>query len=140
MFCCNVFQSAVFSYSRLAGADVLLGVEMASTGEVACFGEDRQEAYLKAALSSGILVPKKNILLSIGSYKAKTELLPAVRSLEQMGYRLYASMGTADFYIEHGIKVTTPNANIFEILIIADENTLSNHFSQNVFNCDESNW
>lgn len=59
----------MFSYSRLAGADVLLGVEMASTGEVACFGETRSEAYLKALLSSGFKIPKKNILLSIGSYK-----------------------------------------------------------------------
>ena len=59
----------MFSYSRLAGADVLLGVEMASTGEVACFGADRFEAYLKAMLSTGFRIPKKNILLSIGSYK-----------------------------------------------------------------------
>lgn len=61
----------VFSFSRLMGADVLLGVEMASTGEVACFGEDRYEAYLKAQLSSGFKIPKKNILLSIGSYKVQ---------------------------------------------------------------------
>jgi carbamoylphosphate synthase large subunit len=59
----------VFSYSRLAGADVVLGVEMASTGEVACFGEDRYEAYMKSLLSSGFMLPKKNILLSVGSYK-----------------------------------------------------------------------
>ena len=59
----------MFSYSRLAGADVLLGVEMASTGEVACFGSDRFEAYLKAMVSTGFRIPKKNILLSIGSYK-----------------------------------------------------------------------
>ena len=59
----------MFSYARLAGADVLLGVEMASTGEVACFGSDRYEAYLKAQLSTGFKIPKKNILLSIGSYK-----------------------------------------------------------------------
>ena len=61
----------MFSYSRLAGADVLLGVEMASTGEVACFGADRFEAYLKAMLSTGFRIPKKNILLSIGSYKVR---------------------------------------------------------------------
>ena len=63
------FQVPVFSYSRLTGADVLLGVEMASTGEVACFGSDRYEAYLKAQLSSGFKYPAKNILLSIGSYR-----------------------------------------------------------------------
>ena len=62
-------QVPVFSYSRLAGADVLLGVERASTGEVACFGNDRYEAFLKALLSTGFKIPKKNILLSVGSFK-----------------------------------------------------------------------
>uniref|UniRef100_A0A3B3T4R5 Multifunctional protein CAD n=1 Tax=Paramormyrops kingsleyae TaxID=1676925 RepID=A0A3B3T4R5_9TELE len=94
-----------FSFSRLAGADVVLGVEMTSTGEVACFGEDRYEAYLKAMLSTGFKIPKKNILLSIGSYKNKSELLPTVRALESLGYNLYASLGTADYYTEHGVKV-----------------------------------
>ncbi|XP_061481947.1 CAD protein [Rhineura floridana] len=94
-----------FSFSRLAGADVVLGVEMTSTGEVACFGENRCEAYLKAMLSTGFKIPKKNILLTIGSYKNKSELLPTVRTLEGLGYSLYASLGTADFYTEHGIKV-----------------------------------
>lgn len=68
-------QVPVFSYSRLAGADVLLGVEMASTGEVACFGSDRYEAYLKAMMSTGFKIPKKNILISIGSYKVPIALL-----------------------------------------------------------------
>ncbi|KAF7657383.1 hypothetical protein LDENG_00028210 [Lucifuga dentata] len=95
-----------FSFSRLAGADVVLGVEMTSTGEVACFGENRYEAYLKAMLSTGFKIPKKNILLSIGSYKNKSELLPTVQALESLGYDLYASLGTADFYTEHGITVT----------------------------------
>uniref|UniRef100_A0A8C8JRU0 Multifunctional protein CAD n=1 Tax=Oncorhynchus tshawytscha TaxID=74940 RepID=A0A8C8JRU0_ONCTS len=94
-----------FSFSRLAGADVVLGVEMTSTGEVACFGENRYEAYLKAMLSTGFKIPKKNILLSIGSYKNKSELLPTVQALESLGYDLYASLGTADFYTEHGVKV-----------------------------------
>ncbi|XP_075451272.1 multifunctional protein CAD-like isoform X4 [Ascaphus truei] len=94
-----------FSFSRLAGADVVLGVEMTSTGEVACFGENRYEAYLKAMLSTGFKIPQKNILLTIGSYKNKSELLPTVRALESLGYSLYASLGTADFYTEHGIKV-----------------------------------
>ncbi|XP_061756815.1 CAD protein isoform X1 [Nerophis ophidion] len=95
-----------FSFSRLAGADVVLSVEMTSTGEVACFGENRYEAYLKAMLSTGFKIPKKNILLSIGSYKNKSELLPTVQALESLGYDLYASLGTADFYTEHGVKVT----------------------------------
>ncbi len=58
-----------FSFSRLAGADVKLGVEMASTGEVACFGENKYEAYMKAMLSTHFVLPQKTILLSIGSYK-----------------------------------------------------------------------
>ncbi|XP_053678893.1 CAD protein [Anopheles nili] len=94
-----------FSFSRLAGADVMLGVEMASTGEVACFGENRYEAYLKAMMSTGFQIPQKSILLSIGSYKHKMELLPSIRILEKMGYKLYASMGTGDFYTEHGVAV-----------------------------------
>lgn len=134
-------QVPQFSFSRLAGADVVLGVEMTSTGEVAGFGESRCEAYLKAMLSTGFKIPKKNILLTIGSYKVqhprgtpremgadgltlvggeggrntasssscsvqnKSELLPTVRLLESLGYSLYASLGTADFYTEHGVKV-----------------------------------
>ncbi|XP_051951899.1 CAD protein [Xyrauchen texanus] len=94
-----------FSFSRLAGADVVLGVEMTSTGEVACFGENRYEAYLKAMLSTGFKIPNENILLSIGAYKNKTELLSTVQTLESLGYNLYASLGTADFYTEHGVKV-----------------------------------
>ncbi|CAH0406522.1 unnamed protein product [Chilo suppressalis] len=94
-----------FSFSRLSGADVTLGVEMASTGEVACFGENRYEAYLKSLMSTGFRIPKKAILLSVGTFKHKIELLPSVRALQKMGYKLYASMGTGDFYTEHGVEV-----------------------------------
>ena len=76
-----------------------------STGEVACFGVDRFDAYLKALISTGYRIPKKNILLSIGSYKAKQELLLAILTLKQLGYELYASIGTADFYEANGIEV-----------------------------------
>lgn len=62
-----------FSFSRLSGADVTLGVEMSSTGEVACFGDNRYEAYLKAMMSTGFQIPEKSILISIGSYKVKDE-------------------------------------------------------------------
>ena len=62
-----------FSFSRLAGADAMLGVEMSSTGEVACFGENRYEAYLKGMLSTGFKIPKECILLSIGSFKVHRE-------------------------------------------------------------------
>ncbi|KAI9240929.1 protein pyrABCN [Podila verticillata NRRL 6337] len=94
-----------FSFSRLSGADPILGVEMASTGEVACFGKDKYEAYIKALVSTGFTLPKKNILLSIGSFKEKQEMLPAVKRLRSLGYNLFATAGTADFMSEHGVPV-----------------------------------
>ncbi|KAI8388557.1 uncharacterized protein BYT42DRAFT_491442 [Radiomyces spectabilis] len=94
-----------FSFSRLSGADPILGVEMASTGEVACFGKDKYSAYLKALLATGFQLPKKNILLSIGSYKEKQEMLPSVQKLHELGYNIFATTGTADFIQEHNIPV-----------------------------------
>ena len=94
-----------FSFSRLSGADPVLGVEMASTGEVACFGQDRFEAYMKATISTGFKLPRKNILLSIGSFKDKSEMLPSCQKLHSMGYNLFATAGTADFLAEHNIPV-----------------------------------
>jgi carbamoyl-phosphate synthase/aspartate carbamoyltransferase len=94
-----------FSFSRLSGADPVLGVEMASTGEVACFGKDKYEAYIKALISTGFKLPNRNILLSIGSYKDKKELLPSILKLQQLGYKLFATAGTADYLQEHGIPV-----------------------------------
>ena len=94
-----------FSFSRLLGADPVLGVEMASTGEVACFGKDKYEAYIKALMSSGFRLPKKNILLSIGSYKDKSEMLPSISKLHQLGFNLFATAGTFDYLQEHKIPV-----------------------------------
>ncbi|WFD01455.1 Carbamoyl-phosphate synthase [Malassezia obtusa] len=94
-----------FSFSRLAGADPILGVEMASTGEVACFGRNKYEAYLRAMLASGIKLPTNNVLLSVGSFSEKQELLPSVRTLHELGFTLYGSSGTADFYTENNIPV-----------------------------------
>ncbi|KAE9371926.1 carbamoyl-phosphate synth [Stipitochalara longipes BDJ] len=94
-----------FSFSRLSGADPVLGVEMASTGEVACFGIDKYEAYIKALISTGFKLPNRNILLSIGSYKDKKEMLPSVLKLQRMGYKLFATAGTADFLQEHDVPV-----------------------------------
>ena len=73
----------------MAGADVTLGVEMSSTGEVACFGEHPNEAYIKAMMSSGFKIPKKNILLSVGAFKHKVEIQESIRLLSEMGYKLY---------------------------------------------------
>ncbi|KAF8915218.1 hypothetical protein CPB85DRAFT_1375175 [Mucidula mucida] len=92
-----------FSFSRLSGADPVLGVEMASTGEVACFGRDKYEAYLKALISTGIVLPKKNILFSVGSYREKLEILPSVQKLSAAGYNIFATSGTADFLTEHNV-------------------------------------
>lgn len=94
-----------FSFSRLSGADPVLGVEMASTGEVACFGIDKYEAYIKALISTGFKLPNRNILLSIGSYKDKKEMLPSVIKLQKLGYKLFATAGTADFLQEHEVPV-----------------------------------
>lgn len=123
-----------FSFSRLSGADPILGVEMASTGEVACFGKDRYDAYLKALISTGIRPPKKNVLLSIGSFKEKMEMLPSVHKLHRMGYNLFATAGTADFIQEHGIPV-----KYLEALGEDDESdpqkaeySLSQHLANNV--------
>jgi carbamoyl-phosphate synthase/aspartate carbamoyltransferase len=94
-----------FSFSRLAGADPILGVEMASTGEVATFGRNKYEAYLKSLISTGFKLPKKNILFSIGSYKEKLELIPSIIKLHEMGYKIFATSGTADFIKEHDVPV-----------------------------------
>lgn len=122
-----------FSFSRLAGADAMLGVEMASTGEVACFGENRYEAYLKGLLSTGFKIPKECILLSIGSFKSKTEMLPSVRTLQELGFKLYASPGTADFYTEHGIKIKTVDWPFEEGGNGANERSILDYLAQNKF-------
>lgn len=94
-----------FSFSRLSGADPVTGVEMASTGEVACFGRTKYEAYLKGLISTGFKLPKKNILFSIGSYKDKEELFPSVMTLYKLGYNIFATAGTADYLTEKGVHV-----------------------------------
>jgi carbamoyl-phosphate synthase large subunit len=96
-----------FSFARLAGADPVLGVEMASTGEVACFGDNLEEAFLKSLLSVGYSIPKKGVLLSTGTIQDKTKLLPAVRRFEELGLALYASAGTAAFLAENGVHAET---------------------------------
>ncbi|KAI1333088.1 pyrABCN [Xylariaceae sp. FL0255] len=123
-----------FSFSRLSGADPVLGVEMASTGEVACFGKDKYEAYLKALVSTGFKIPKSNILLSIGSYKDKKEMLPSIEKLQKMGYKLFATAGTADFLQEHGIPV-----QFLEVLGKEEDDqrsefSLTQHLAKNMIN------
>ncbi|GJD08855.1 Protein PYR1-3, partial [Galdieria sulphuraria] len=95
-----------FSFTRLLGADPILGVEMASTGEVACYGATREEAYLKGYLATGQRLPKRNICLSIGPYKEKLEFLSCANKLVEMGFHLFSTPGTAEFLSEHGIPST----------------------------------
>jgi carbamoyl-phosphate synthase large subunit len=92
-----------FSFSRLQKADPVLGVEMASTGEVGCLGEDYYEAILKAMLSVGYRIPKQSVLLSTGDARSKAELLPAAKLLQDRGFRLYATQGTADYLAAGGV-------------------------------------
>jgi len=116
-------KAAQFSFSRLKGADPRLGVEMASTGEVACFGDNAEQALLISMLAVGFTIPKKNILLTIGKLEDKVEVLPSVHLLYQQGYSFFATKNTHDFLKSRGIpsallhKVSEPRSpNISEYL------------------------
>jgi len=95
----------MFSFTRLLGADPVLGVEMASTGEVATFGEDKYEAILTSMRAANLKFPQKTVFLCLGPMHAKLEFLPSARELSQMGLTLYCSQGTYDFYKGHGLPV-----------------------------------
>jgi carbamoyl-phosphate synthase large subunit len=94
-----------FSFSRIKGADPALRVEMASTGEVACLGEDLPEAFLKAIVAAGFRLPeRRQALLSIGSLHDKTRFLPSARALGDMGFTLYATRNTSRFLEDNGVS------------------------------------
>lgn len=95
-----------FSFSRLKQADPVLGVDMASTGEVGCIGDNFYDAVLKAMLSTGYRIPKKNILLSTGPMRSKVELVNSCRMLKEKGYNLFATFGTHNFLKLNGIDST----------------------------------
>jgi carbamoyl-phosphate synthase large subunit len=97
-------KAAQFSFSRLHGADPVLGVEMASTGEVGCIGTDFEDAFLKAMLSVGYRVPAKGVLLSTGPIGDKVDFLDGARLLRDMGLPLFASKGTAEFLALNGVE------------------------------------
>lgn len=99
-------KASQFSFNRLQKADPVLGVDMASTGEVGCLGEDSRSALLKAMLSVGHRVPEKNILLSTGDGKQKAEMLAACAMLRDHGYKLFATPGTSRYLDENGIENT----------------------------------
>ncbi|MCI7293448.1 carbamoyl-phosphate synthase (glutamine-hydrolyzing) large subunit [Butyricimonas virosa] len=96
-------KASQFSFARLLKADPVLGVDMASTGEVGCIGENYYEAILKSMLSVGHRIPKKNILISSGPTRSKVELLNSTRMLIEKGYNIYSTAGTAKFFKENGI-------------------------------------
>jgi carbamoyl-phosphate synthase large subunit len=93
-----------FSFSRLTGADPVLRVEMASTGEVACFGEDLEEAYLKAIIATGGSVPRKGVFISLGGDEKKEKFLESMQLLSTLNIPLYATERTSTFFREHGIE------------------------------------
>lgn len=95
-----------FSFSRLKDADPILGVDMASTGEVGCIGDNFYEAILKSMLSVGYTIPKKNILLSTGPMRSKVELINSCRLLQEKGYNLFTTFGTHNFLKLNGIEST----------------------------------
>ena len=99
-------KASQFSFNRLQKADPVLGVDMSSTGEVGCLGDDTNTALLKSMLSVGYRIPKKNILLSTGGAKQKVEMLDAAKKLIDNGYKLYATGGTSKFLTENGIENT----------------------------------
>ncbi len=93
-----------FSFSRLKGADPLLGVEMSSTGEVACIGKNIEEAFLKSMIATGFKLPEKNILLSISGDENRFELLPEIKTLEKAGFTLFGTEHTQKFLENNGTK------------------------------------
>ena len=99
-------KASQFSFNRLQKADPVLGVDMASTGEVGCIGDDVSEAILKSMLSVGLRIPEKNILLSTGTAKQKVAMLDAAKLLTAKGYNLFATGGTHRFLEENGIPST----------------------------------
>ena len=100
-------KASQFSFNRLQKADPVIGVDMTSTGEVGCLGEDANAALLTSMLSVGMRVPKKNVLFSIGSPKQKAQMLDSARQLIAKGFNIYATLGTSHFLTEAGIPNTT---------------------------------
>jgi len=99
-------KAPMFSFQRLKGADPSLGVEMASTGEVACFGETKYDAFLKALMSTGMKLPKSNILVSIQERLRNEDNLPMLKTLSSLGYSLYATVKTAEYLAANDVPVT----------------------------------
>lgn len=99
-------KAALFSFTRLSGVDPVLGVEMASTGEVGCIGPDFESAYLLAMESSKVFKPRQGILISAGAEQEKLKFLPWAKKLVELGIPLYATEGTAKYFADHGVTAT----------------------------------
>ena len=99
-------KASQFSFARLQNADPVLGVDMSSTGEVGCLGDDLNEALLNALIATGYRLPKKSVLISSGAAKGKVSLLEPAQQLVKKGYKVYATGGTAKFFNENGIEAT----------------------------------
>lgn len=99
-------KASQFSFSRLHKADPVLGVDMSSTGEVGCIGDDFSEALLNAMIATGFKIPEKGVMFSSGAMKSKVDLLEASRMLFNQGYKIYATAGTAAFLNAHGVDTT----------------------------------
>ena len=99
-------KASQFSFARLQNADPVLGVDMSSTGEVGCLGDDLNEALLNALIATGYKLPQKSVLISSGAAKGKVSLLEPAKQLVKKGYEVYATGGTAKFFNENGVKAT----------------------------------
>lgn len=121
-------KASQFSFSRLHKADPVLGVDMSSTGEVGCIGEDFDEALLSSMIAVGNTIPQKNIMVSSGGVKSKVDLLEPCKLLDKNGYNLYATAGTASFLRDNGVNVTTVSWPDEE-----GENNVMEMFSQHAF-------
>jgi carbamoyl-phosphate synthase/aspartate carbamoyltransferase/dihydroorotase len=135
-----------FSFNRLKGADILLGVDMKSTGEVACFGSNTESAYLKGLIATGFKVPKdgSNILLSIGGFGFKAEFAESAKVLHDLGYKLHGTYNTANYFNSHNIPVTellmssskSSDKSIFESIRNRDFDLIINVSERNKMRCD----
>ncbi len=108
-------KASQFSFARLQNADPVLGVDMSSTGEVGCLGDDLNEALLNSLIATGYTIPKKSVLISSGDAKGKVDLLEPAREMVQHGYEIYATAGTAKFFNDNGVnakKVSWPDEDL----------------------------
>jgi carbamoyl-phosphate synthase large subunit len=132
-------KASQFSFARLQNADPVLGVDMSSTGEVGCLGDDVHEALLNALIATGYKLPKKSVLISSGGVKGKVDLLEPARELVKKGYEVYATGGTAKFLNENGAKATAvawPDENHADKVNVMD--MIANHKFDLIVNIPKS--